>query len=82
MLSLNYDIDDVKNEILSLSENEYIETIRDDKGIMRSPFWVFGKDIENRDVYIKVKIRNKSTNKVFCVSFHYARYLIKSKPYL
>ncbi|SHJ55246.1 hypothetical protein SAMN02745227_00028 [Anaerobranca californiensis DSM 14826] len=31
MLDLNYDIDDVKNEILSLTEKEYIETIKDDK---------------------------------------------------
>lgn len=82
MLSLEYDTEDVKNELLSLSEKEYIETIKDDKDNNKPPFWVFGKDINKKDVYIKVKIRNKATNKVFCVSFHYARYPFKAKPYL
>jgi hypothetical protein len=81
MLDLDYDTDDVKNEILSLSEKDYIETIKDNKDTNRPPFWVFGKEIKKRDVYIKVKIRNKRTNKVFCISFHYARFPLKNKPY-
>lgn len=81
MLDLDYDTDDVKNEILSLSQKEYIETIKDNKDTTRPPFWVFGKAIKKRDIYIKVKIRDKRSNKVFCVSFHYARFPLKSKPY-
>lgn len=68
MLDLGYDTEDIKNEILSLSEKEYIETIKDNKDIIRPPFWVFGKDIKNRDIYIKVKIRSKRTNKVFMIT--------------
>ena len=82
MLDLGYDTDDVKNELLSLTEKDYIETILDDKDTRRPPFWVFGKMIESKDVYIKAKIKNKVTNKVFCVSFHYARYPIKNRPYI
>jgi len=81
MLDLDYDTDDVKNEILSLNEKEYMETIKDDRDATRPPFWVFSKTIKKKDVYIKVKIRDKRKNKVFCVSFHYARFPVKNKPY-
>ena len=82
MLDLDYDKEDVRNQLLSLTEKDYIETIIDDKDSSRPPFWVFGKFISSREVYIKVKIRNKITNKIFCVSFHYARHPSKSGPYI
>lgn len=82
MQDLSYDTNDVKNVLLSLTEKEYIETIIDDKDSSRPPFWVFGKVIKNKDVYIKVKIRNKITNKVFCVSFHYPKHPLKNGPYI
>lgn len=81
MLDLNYDTEDVKNELMALNEKEYIETIIDDKDCNRPPFWVFGKEINKKEVYIKVKIRNRRTNKVFCVSFHYARFPLKERPF-
>ena len=79
---LGYDTDDVKNELLLLTEKDYIETILDNKDSNKPPFWAFGKIVKNKDVYIKVKIRNKITNKLFCVSFHYPRYPLKSGPYV
>jgi hypothetical protein len=79
---LAYDISDVRNDLLSLTEKDYIETILDDKDTNKPPFWVFGKFIKTNDVYIKIKIRNKLTNKVFCVSFHYARHPLKNMPYV
>lgn len=81
MLDLDYDTEDVKNELLSLTEKDYVETIVDDKGTGRPPFRVFGKLVKNKEVYIKAKIRNKTTNQVFCVSFHYPRHPFKQKPY-
>lgn len=46
------------------------------------PFFAFAKNIKTRDVYIKVKIRDKTKGKVFCVSFHFARFSIpKVLPY-
>ncbi len=83
MQDLGYDTDDVKNDLLSLTEKDYIETILDDKDSSRPPFWVFGKTVKNnKDVYIKVKIRNKYTGKLFCVSFHYPKHPLKSSPYI
>ncbi len=81
LLDLEYDTEDVKNELLSLTEKEYIETIVDDKDRNRPPFRVFGKLVKEKEVYIKVKIRDKTKHKVFCVSFHYPRRPLKSGPY-
>lgn len=82
MIDLGYDTDDVKRELLTLTEKEYIETIVDSKDSTKPPFFVFGKKITQKDVYIKVKIRDKSTNKVFCISFHYPRFPLKTGPYI
>ena len=38
-------------------------------------------EIDKRNVYIKVKIRSKENHKIFCVSFHFARYSINKLPY-
>lgn len=82
LIDLNYDTEDVKKELLALNEKEYIETIIDNKSAYKPPFWVFGKEIKKRDIYIKVKSRNRMTNKVFCISFHYARFSFKARPYM
>ena len=79
MLDLDYDTDDVRNELISLTTNEYIETIIDDVDSTRPPFWVFGKEVKRKDVYIKVKI--KTATSVFCVSFHYPEYPLKQGPF-
>ena len=81
MLSLDYDTEDVKNELKLLCKEDYIETIIDNKNSSKPPFWVFGKEISSKEIYIKVKIRNKERNKVFCVSFHYARFALKNRPF-
>ena len=81
MLSLYYDTEDVKNELKLLCKEDYIETIIDNKNSSKPPFWVFGKEISSKEIYIKVKIRNKESNKVFCVSFHYARFALKNRPF-
>ena len=78
---LSFDSEDVKAELLGLSVNEYIETILDNKDSNRPAFWVFGRCVRNKDVYIKLKIRDKINNKIFCVSFHYPRFPLKQNPY-
>lgn len=79
MLDLDYDADDIKNELISLTTNEYIETIIDDADSARPPFWVFGKEVKRKGIYIKVKI--KTATSVFCVSFHYPEYPLKQGPF-
>ena len=79
MADLGYDRFDVVDRLLELKATDYSETVLDINNSDGSPFFVFGKII-GREVYIKVKIRDKERCKVFCISFHYARYPI-NKPY-
>ena len=81
LIKLNYDNEDVKNELLNLKLDNYIETLIDYKDSKSPNFYVFIKSIKNRDVYIKVKIRNVQKRKVFCISFHFARFENKKFPY-
>jgi len=82
LLALDFDKTDVLNQLLALDTSDYIETFIDDKDNNLPPFFAFGKTIKTRDVYIKVKIRDRKNCKVFCVSFHFARYpLPTNRPY-
>lgn len=82
MQALGFDKNDVLTQLLALDISEYIETFIDDKDSTLPPFYAFGKIIKSREVYIKAKIRDRKSCKVFCVSFHYARYPIPTnRPY-
>lgn len=81
LIDLEFDREDVKQQLLELRGVHYYETIIDNKDPTLPPFHAFIKEIEHRNVYIKVKIRDYARRKVFCVSFHYVRYPIQSMPY-
>jgi hypothetical protein len=74
LLALDYDKHDVLNQLLSLEISEYMETFIDDLDSTLPPFYAFAKQIKHKDVYIKVKVRDRLRRKIFCVSFHFARY--------
>lgn len=74
MLALDFDNYDVRDELLKIKAEDYAETIVDNKNASLPPFYVFYRDIKSKEVYIKVKIRDSITGKIFCVSFHFARY--------
>lgn len=74
MADLEFDVNDVCEELKAITVEDYAETMLDDRNVDAPPFFVFYRNIQTRDVYIKVKIRDKATGKVFCVSFHFARY--------
>lgn len=82
MAVLEFDANDVCEELKAITVEDYAETMLDDRNVDAPPFFVFYRNIQTRDVYIKVKIRDRATGKVFCVSFHFARYLKPSPlPY-
>lgn len=56
-----------------LSVQEYSETKIDKDDINPPLLFVFGKDIEEKLIYIKLKVKNKTQKHVLCVSFHYAK---------
>lgn len=77
--SLEYTSDDVEKEIYNLETINYsMGPLKDDKGYSKD-FWVFGKPIAGREIYIKVKIKDMNQDgerelNVFCKSFHFSNY--------
>lgn len=70
----NFDKMDVCEQLKELTVGEYTETIIDNWDTTWPAFFVFYKNIQARNVYIKVNIRDQQSEKVFCVSFYFARY--------
>lgn len=60
MNTLNFNLNDVINSLLSLKVEHYLETVLDDKPNEVLPFYAFIKMIEHRDVYIKLKVRHNA----------------------
>jgi len=81
ILSLNYDKNDVLNEIRKLKVEDYVETGIDRKDANLPYLYIFNKNIQGKDIYIKVKIRSVMNHKIFCISFHYAKYKVTFFPY-
>lgn len=76
MIALGYDTEDIVEELKSLTVKNYSESIFDSKpqGEIRI-FYVFGKVIHGREIYIKVRMKEHSNSGkyVFCLSFHFSK---------
>ena len=72
LLDLDYDIEDVLDRLKELKVEEYSETKIDKNDVNPPVLFVFGKDIDDRLIYIKLKIKDQQ-KQVLCVSFHYAK---------
>lgn len=77
LINLEYDSDDVINNLKELTLQEYSETLIDKDDDNPPLLFVFGKDINYKQVYIKLKIREMNQKIVLCLSFHYAKYKMK-----
>lgn len=73
LLDLDYDASDVVERLKELTVEEYSETKIDKDDLNPPLLFVFGKDINNRQVYVKLKIKGNQKRHVLCVSFHYAK---------
>lgn len=72
LLDLDYDTEDIVNHLKELKLSEYSETKIDTDDVHPPVLFVFGKDISDRLIYVKLKIRDGG-RKVVCVYFHYAK---------
>lgn len=72
LLDLDYDVEDVVNRLKELKVEEYSETKIDTDDVHPPILFVFGKDINGKLIYVKLKIRDLK-KQVVCVSFHYAK---------
>lgn len=73
LLDLDYDAEDVVERLKELTVKEYSETKIDKDDLNPPLLFVFGKDINHKLVYIKLKIKGDQQRHVLCVSFHYAK---------
>jgi hypothetical protein len=73
LLDLDYDTYDVVDRLKELTVKEYSETLIDKDDINPPLLFVFGKDINNKQVYVKLKIKGNPSRYVVCISFHYAK---------
>lgn len=74
MVDLEYDAFDVVDKLKELTVADYSQTLIDKDDDKPPLLFVFGKYINGRLVYIKLKIKGDFTKKVLCLSFHYAQY--------
>lgn len=77
---LDYNAEDVVDRLKELTVSDYSETLIDKDDDKPPLLFVFGKDINNRQVYIKLKIKGEKSRRILCLSFHYAEYKM-SFPY-
>lgn len=73
LLDLDYDIEDVVDRLKELTVEEYSETKIDKDDLDPPLLFVFGKSINRKLIYIKLKIKGDQKRHVLCVSFHYAK---------
>ncbi len=77
LLDLEYDSHDVVERLKELTIADYSETLVDLDDENPPLLFVFGKDINGRQVYIKLKIKGDTAKRVLCLSFHYAKHEMK-----
>lgn len=74
LLDLDYGSEDVIERIKELTIENYSESLVDRDNLEPlAVLFVFGKDINERLVYIKLRIKGIEKRMVVCVSFHYAK---------
>lgn len=73
LVDLDYDTEDIVDRLKELTAEEYSETKIDKDDLDPPLLFVFGKNINNKLVYIKLKIKGDQQRRVLCVSFHYAK---------
>lgn len=81
LLDLDYDINDVIERLKELTVEEYSETVVDKDDLNPPLLFIFGKNINNKQVFVKLKVKREPLGYVVCVSFHYAKWRM-SFPYM
>ena len=67
----------MKRELLTLTEKEYLRTVKDTRVPNKSEMREFGKTYDSDEVYIKIRVELASTlgtggHITFVMSFHFA----------
>ena len=70
---LGYDNVDIVERLKTLCVKEYSETKIDKDNTHPPLLFVFGKVIDGKEVYIKIKLRERAKRDIACISFHFAK---------
>jgi hypothetical protein len=80
LAELEFNYEDVRDVILGLTVTDYCDGPVQDKD-MPGDFWVFGKVLAGKEIYIKLKLATFGPLRIVrIVSFHFAREAL-SYPY-
>lgn len=74
---LGIDNNEIKEYLKKLTLQNYIETCDDERNKKTKAYYIFGINIKNKDIYIKIKIQSYDRKIVLCMSFHYAEYKLE-----
>lgn len=69
MLDLDYDTSDIVERLKELTLAEYSETLIDKDDSNPPLLFVFGKSIDNKLVYIKLKIKGNTSKRYYVYHF-------------
>jgi len=72
------DITPLQREVIvkNLQVQDYVEGPIIDELNKRQEMWVFGKDVKNREVYIKITLGYQN-GQTICISFHISEHPLK-----
>ena len=72
---------DIREYIKKLTVHDYIETCNNERNPKSNAFYVFGIEIKQKQIYIKIQIQRYDKKIILCMSFHFAEYEITKFPY-
>lgn len=81
------EIEAIKRELVLLTVEEYIETVKDERFSNRSDMRVFGREYSGNDVYIKIRVELISIahasgdSFIMVMSFHYSHWDFKERDF-
>ncbi len=78
---LEFDTKDVIEELKKLKLSEYVECCPDMRNPKSRDYYVFSRIYNQKQVYIKIKIKSYDNKIILCKSFHYAEYETTRFPY-
>lgn len=77
LTELGYQNEDVIQRLLELKVTDYIESCKDERLPKSNEFNIFGIILNEKEIYIKVKISSYTNKVILCMSFHYAKFPLK-----
>ena len=76
ILQLGFKYQDIREMLLDLSVEDYCEGPCQDRDQL-GELWVFGKAVENKNIYIKIKLASFGPLRIVrIISFHFAKQLL------